>query len=55
MERQQELSRKIKSMDMSNQQVGLMAVMAPESPGNPTRRMTQGASQLEKACLEEAG
>jgi len=42
-------------MDMSNWQMELTAMMATESLGNPTRRMTEGASQLEKVCLEEAG
>jgi len=53
--RQQELSRKIKAMDSTNWQPGLTSVMAPEFLGNPAQIMMEGASQLERACLEEAG
>jgi len=42
-------------MDTSNWQPGLTAVTAPESLKNPTQRTTEGASQLKRACLEEAG
>jgi len=54
-ERQCELSRKIKAMDLANQQLGLTSVMAPESLGNPARIRAEGTVQLERACLEEAG
>jgi len=42
-------------MDSTNWQPGLTLVMAPDLLGNPAWIMMKGASQLERACLEEAG
>jgi len=53
-ERQCKLSRKIKAMDSANLQLGLTSVTAPELLGNSAQIMTEGAAQLERACLEEA-
>ncbi len=42
-------------MDLTNWQLGLTLVMAPELLSNPAWITMEGASQLERACLEEAG
>jgi len=53
-ERQCKLSRKFKAMDLDDWQLGLISVMAPLLNFNTIQRTTEGAAQLELACLEEA-